>query len=52
MLRSFGDEFDTEKFIEKLLFVDNVEKGLDDVREGKIINLHDAKRKFNKKWKE
>jgi hypothetical protein len=38
-LDSFGEEFDTEKLIEKLLFVEKVEKGLKDVEEGKV---HDS----------
>jgi hypothetical protein len=32
-LDSFEDEFDAEKLIEKLLFIENVEKGLKVVQE-------------------
>lgn len=49
-LDSFEDEFDTEKLIERLLFVEKVEKGLQDSREGKVINLEKAKQKFSDKW--
>jgi len=50
-LDSFGDEFDTEKLIEKLLFVEKVERGLKDVEEGKVINYKEAKQKFSDKWR-
>jgi hypothetical protein len=49
-LDSFGDEFDTEKLIEKLLFVEKIEKGLKDVEEGKVMDYKEAKQKFSDKW--
>jgi hypothetical protein len=49
-LDSFGDEFDTEKLIEKLLFVEKIERGLKDVEEGKVIDYKEAKQKFSDKW--
>lgn len=49
-LDSFGDEFDTEKLIERLLFVEKVEKGLKDVKEGKVLDFKEAKQKFFDKW--
>jgi len=49
-LDSFGDEFDTEKLIEKLLFVEKVEKGLKDVQDGKVYDYKDVKQKFSDKW--
>jgi hypothetical protein len=49
-LTSFDDEFDAEKLIERLLFVEKVEKGLQDVKEGKVLNFGDAKQKFINKW--
>jgi predicted transcriptional regulator len=45
-LQSFEDEFETEKLIKRLLFVEKVEKGLRDVDEGKVINYEEAKQKF------
>jgi len=45
-LDSFEDEFDTEKLIERLLFVEKVEKGLQDVKEGKVMDYKDVKREF------
>ncbi|WP_432328428.1 hypothetical protein ACRQ5D_02845 [Mucilaginibacter sp. P25] len=42
-LDSFEDEFDTEKLIERLLFVEKVEKGLQDVKEGKVMDYKDVK---------
>ncbi len=42
-LDSFEDEFDAEKLIERLLFVEKVEKGLKDVEEGKVLDYKEAK---------
>jgi len=49
-LTSFDDEFDAEKLIERLLFIEKVEKGLQDVKEGKVLNLNEVKQKFADKW--
>ncbi|HEY2580993.1 MAG TPA: hypothetical protein VGI43_04265 [Mucilaginibacter sp.] len=49
-LDSFEDEFDTERLIERLLFVEKVEKGLKDVEDGKVLNYEEAKQKFFDKW--
>jgi hypothetical protein len=49
-LDSFGDEFDAEKLIEKLLFVETVEKALKDVVEGKVHDYKEVKQKFADKW--
>lgn len=45
-LDSFEDEFDTERLIERLLFVEKVEKGLKDVEEGKVLDYENVKQKF------
>jgi predicted transcriptional regulator len=50
-LDSFEDEFDTEQLIEKLLFIEKVEKGLKDVEEGRVIEYEQAKKKFFDKCK-
>ncbi len=49
-LNSFEDEFDADKLIERLLFVEKVEKGLKDVEDGKVIDFKDVKQKFTDKW--
>lgn len=49
-LDTFEDEFDTEKLIERLLFVEKVERGLKDVDEGKIYDYENVKQKFLDKW--
>lgn len=49
-LDSFEDEFDTELLIEKLLFIEKVEKGLKDIEEGKVIEYEEVKQKFFDKW--
>jgi hypothetical protein len=49
-LDSFEDEFDAEKLIEKLLFVEKIEKGIKDIEEGKVLDFKEAKQKFFDKW--
>ena len=49
-LDSFEEEFDAERLIEKLLFVEKVEKGLKDAEEGKVLVFKEAKQKFFDKW--
>jgi len=49
-LDSFEDEFDTEKLIENLLFIEKVERGLKDVEEGKVHEFSDVKQKFFDRW--
>ncbi len=46
-LESLPDEFDAEVLIEKLLFIEKVEKGIKDVSEGRTISLQEAKLRFN-----
>lgn len=45
-LDSFGDEFDAEKLIEKLLFIEKVEKGLKDVEKGNVLDYNETKKKI------
>jgi hypothetical protein len=49
-LSAFDDEFDAEALIERLLFIEKVEKGLQDVKEGNVLNFDDARQKFFNKW--
>lgn len=49
-LEQLPNEFTTEELIDKLLFVDKVEKGLQDVEEGKSISLDEARERFKAKW--
>jgi hypothetical protein len=49
-LNSFDGEFNAEELFERLLFVEKVEKGLQDIKEGKVITLDAAKQKFADKW--
>jgi hypothetical protein len=49
-LDSFEDEFDAEKLIERLLFVEKVEKGLKDAEEGKLYDFKEVKQNFFDKW--
>ncbi len=49
-LDSFEEEFDTEQLIERLLFVEKIERGLQDVAEGKLLDYKEVKQKFTDKW--
>ncbi len=44
------DEFDIEELVERLLFIEKVEKGLKDSEEGKTMSLQEAKQKMQSKW--
>ncbi len=44
------DEFDVEELVEKLLFVEKVEKGIQDAEEGKVMSLVEARQKTERKW--
>jgi len=50
-LSSFDDEFDAEKLIERLLFVEKVEKGLEDFKEARVVDYNTTKQNFFNKWK-
>jgi hypothetical protein len=45
ILDSFGDEVDIQQFIQKILFVADVERGLKDMQDGKIYGYEKAKRR-------
>jgi hypothetical protein len=49
-LSAFDDEFDPEVLIERLLFIEKVEKGLHDVKENRVLDFNDVKQKFYTKW--
>jgi len=44
------DEFDVEELVEKLLFVEKIEKGIHDAEEGKVMSLLEARQKMESKW--
>ncbi|MFC5270982.1 hypothetical protein [Adhaeribacter terreus] len=46
-LISLPEEFKTEELIEKLLFLEQVEKGVQEVKEGKTVPFTDIKKQFN-----
>lgn len=49
-LKDLPDEFNLEELVEKLLFIEEVEKGVEDVSKGKTMDLKEAKRKIQDKW--
>ena len=49
-LNCLPDEFDVDELVEKLLFVEKVEKGIQDAEEGKVIGLVEARQKMGCKW--
>lgn len=44
------EEFDVEELVEKLLFIEKVEQGVQDANEGKTMSLKEAKQKMEKGW--
>ena len=45
---SLPDDFSIEDVIEELIVVDKIEKGLKDVKDGKVYTTEEAKDKLNK----
>ncbi len=48
-LNKFPKEFELDELIERLIFIDKVEKGLQQAEEGNIIS-HEQLKKDMKKW--
>lgn len=48
-VREFPQEFDLEDLIERLIFVEKVEKGLQQIKEGKTVP-HEEVKEIIKKW--
>ena len=46
-LNSLPEEFKTEELIEKLLFIEKVEKGMQELKEDKTIPFDEVKKRFN-----
>ena len=49
-LDSLPEEFSTEELIDRLIFIDKVEKGMQDVDEGRTVSLDEAKDRIKEKW--
>ena len=49
-LESLPEEFSTEELLNKLLFVEKVERGLKDVEEGKVISMQEMRNRVSQKW--
>jgi len=49
-LDSLPEDFNTEELIERLIFIDKVEKGLQDLEEGRTISFEEAKERIKNKW--
>lgn len=52
LLNSFEDEFDLGGLMQQLVFMEKVEKGLQDVAEGKVKDLNEVKDFLQKKMNE
>ncbi len=48
-VREFPQELDLEELMERLVFVEKVEKGLEQMKEGKTV-LHEQVKDMIKKW--
>lgn len=49
-LEKLPKEFSTEELIDKLIFIEKVEQGINDAEEGKVISLEEAKNRMGEKW--
>jgi predicted transcriptional regulator len=49
-LEKLPQEFSVEELVDRLLFIDKIDRGLKDVEEGKVISLEEAKDRASKKW--
>jgi len=49
-MENLPEEFSAEELIERLIFIDKVEQGLKDAREGRTITLAEAKNRLTSKW--
>jgi len=48
-VKEFPQEFELEELIERLVFIEKVEKGLKQAEEGKVTS-HDKVKEMTKKW--
>jgi hypothetical protein len=48
-IKEFPQEFELEELIERLVFVEKIEKGLQQIKEGKTV-AHDQVKDVTKKW--
>jgi hypothetical protein len=48
-IKEFPQEFELEELIERLVFVEKIEKGLQQIKEGKTV-AHDQVKDMTKKW--
>ncbi|REG92024.1 hypothetical protein [Algoriphagus antarcticus] len=49
VLNEMPCEFDIEELIERLIFIEKVEEGLDQIKEGKV-NSHESFKDISQKW--
>ena len=49
-LDSFEDDFEVEKLIERILFIQKVEDGLEDIKSGRVVDYVKVKQQFYDKW--
>ena len=48
-IKEFPQEFELEDLIEKLIFIEKVEQGIDQLDEGKTVS-HETVKEIVKKW--
>lgn len=49
VLNEMPGEFDLEELIERLIFIEKVEYGLDQIKKGKVIS-HESVKEISQKW--
>ena len=48
-LLDMPDEFETEQLIQKLLFIEKVEQGLEDIEKGRFSKFEEVKAEYEKR---
>lgn len=49
LIKKLPEEFDLDKLLQKLIVIEKIEVGLEDVRNGRVVS-HDTVKKEVKKW--
>ncbi len=47
-INNLPDKFDVEELIERLIFIQQVEEGLEQSKKRQVVNFEDAKNRMNK----
>lgn len=49
-LKEMPDQFSAEELISRIILIDKVEKGLEDIEQGRTLTVEDVEEEYRKKW--